>query len=268
MTPSRCDSHNRTMHAEFACTHALANSPPTFWTISSHFSFCIFAHLYLFLHLGPTNSTCKVFTRPNNKQQQCSTVFHPTTRITLPMSICATCIPLSYLPSLVMLLSETHVALLIKDKQCTEIHPNRPLSHQSICALLTKPTATFGVGRHSPNVQLHVTPAVVFIVVVLVACFTTSAALKTGCLLPTSLATFCCNPHRRRLLAGQGEGRGGGVGFGGKLSRFGFETKCCGGSATLQDRFRLTRMDTETKHGRTKFSNERITECATSQPHI
>ena len=180
MTPSRCDSHNRTMHAEFACAHALASSPPTFWTISSRFSFCIFAHLYLFLHLGPTNSTCKVFTRPNNKQQQCSTVFHPTTRITLPMRICAACFTLSCLPLLVMLLSETHVALLIKDKQCTEIHPNRPLSHQSICALLTKPPATFGAGRHSPNVQLHVTPAVVFIVVVLV-CFTASAALKTGC---------------------------------------------------------------------------------------
>ena len=82
------------------------------------------------------------------------------------MRICAACFTLSCLPLLVMLLSETHVALLIKDKQCTEIHPNRPLSHQSICALLTKPTATFGAGRHSPNVQLHVTPAVVFIIVV------------------------------------------------------------------------------------------------------
>ena len=168
MTPSRCDSHNRTMHAEFACAHALASSPPTFWTISSRFSFCIFAHLYLFLHLGPTESTCKFLTRPNNKQQQCSTAFHPTTMITLPQKICATCFSLSCLPSLVMLLSETHVVLLIKDKQCTDIHPNRPRSHQSICALLTKPTATFGAGRHSPNVQLHVTPAVVFIVVALV----------------------------------------------------------------------------------------------------
>ena len=213
MTPSRCDSHNRTMHAEFACAHALASSPPTFWTISSHFSFCIFAHLYLFLHLGPTNSTCKVFTRPNNKQQQCSTVFHPTARITLPMRICAACFTLSCLPLLVMLLSETHVALLIKDKQCTEIHPNRPLSHQSICALLTKPTATFGAGRHSPNVQLHVTPAVVFIVVVLVAYFTASAALKTGChsahqlghlLLSSALSSSSCRAGRR-------EGGGGGL---------------------------------------------------------
>ena len=56
--------------------------------------------------------------------------------------------------------------LLIKDKQCIEIHPNKPLSHQSICALLTKPTATFGASRHSPNVQLHVTPTMVFIIVV------------------------------------------------------------------------------------------------------
>ena len=166
---------------KFTCAHALASIPPTFGTISSRFSFSIVAHVYLFLPLGPTESTCKFLTRPNNKQQQCSTAFHPTTMITLPQKICATCFSLSYLPSLVMLLSVTHVVLLIKDKQCTDIHPNRPRSHQSICALLTKPTATFGAGRHSPNVQLHVTPAVVFIIVVLVACFTASAALKTGC---------------------------------------------------------------------------------------
>ena len=174
------------------------------------------------------------------------------------MRICAACFPLSYLPLLVMLLSETHVALLIKDKQCTEIHPNRPLSHQSICALLTKPTATFGAGRHSPNVQLHVTPAVVFIVVVLVAYFTTSAALKTGCLLPTSLATFCCNSHRRRLLAGQGEGGGGGW------------------REAEPPRLR-NQMLRGFRHPARSFSahtnghrrhNERITECATSQPHI
>ena len=128
------------------------------------------------------------------------------TRITLLMRTCAACFPLSCLPLLVLLLSEMHVALLIKDKLCTEIHPNRPPSHQSICALLTKPTATFGAGRHSPNVQLHVTPAVVFIVVVLVACFTASAALTTGChsahqlghlLLSSALSSSSCRAGRR-----------------------------------------------------------------------
>ena len=169
MTSSRCDSHNRIMHAVnfHAPMHSLASHRLS-GRFPHVFRFVFFIPLYLFLHLGPTDSTCKFFTRPNNKQQQCSTAFHPTTRITLPMRICAACIPLSYLPLLVMLLSETHVALLIKDKQCTKIHPNRPLSHQSICALLTKPIATFGAGRHSPKVQLHITPAVVFIVVVLV----------------------------------------------------------------------------------------------------
>ena len=56
-----------------ACEFALASIPPICWTISSRFSFSIFAHLYSFLHLGPTYSTCKFFTRPNNKQQQCNT---------------------------------------------------------------------------------------------------------------------------------------------------------------------------------------------------
>ena len=198
MTPMRCDSHNRIEHA--ANLHAPIHSPASH-RLSGRFprvfSFCIVAHLYLFLHLGPTGATCKFFTRPNNKQQQCSTAFHPTTMITLPMRICATCFSLSCLPLLVMLLSETHVALLIKDKQCTEIHPNRPRSHQSICALLTKPTATFGAGRHSPNVQLHVSPAVVFIVVALVHASQRLQLSKLVAILPTSLATCCCHPHRR-----------------------------------------------------------------------
>ena len=170
------------------------------------------------------------------------------------MRICATCFTLSCLPLLVMLLSETHVALLIKDKQCTEIHPNRPLSHQSICALLTKPTATFGADRHSPNVQVHTTPAVVFIVVILVAYFTASATLKTDChsahqlgnlLLSSALSSSSCRAGRR-------EGGVGGVG--GKLSRLGFETKCCGGLHHPARSFISSQNGHRDTHRRAEFS--------------
>ena len=95
------------------------------------------------------------------------------------------CIPIGCLPLLVILLPETHVAFLIKDEQCTETHPSRSLSHQSIYTLLTKPIATFGAGRHSPNVQLHITPAVVFIVVVLVTSLASTIAGHSPLLIAT-----------------------------------------------------------------------------------
>ena len=224
--------------------------------------------MYLFLPLGPTDSTCKVFTCPNNKQQQCSTAFHPTTIITLPQKICATCFSLSCLPSLVMLLSETHVVLLIKDKQCTDIHPNRPRRHQSICALLTKPTATFGAGRHSPNVQLHVTPAVVFIVVALVIHPLHSICSSLNWL------PFCppaCPPAAviRIVVSSRRAGRrGGGVCPRGKLSRLSSETKCCGGFATPPGPFSAhSNGHGDQTHGRPEFRQTmnrlQITKCAT-----
>ena len=108
---------------KYACTHALTSIPSRFWTISSHFSFRILCPLVFVLASLANRFHLQVLMRPNNKQQQCSMAFHPTTRITLPMRICTACIPLSCLPLLVMLLFETHVALLIKDKQCIEINP-------------------------------------------------------------------------------------------------------------------------------------------------
>ena len=147
--------------------------------------------------------------------------------ITLPQKICATCFSLSCLPSLVMLLSETHVVLLIKDKQCTDIHPNRPRSHQTICALFTKPTATFGAGRHSPNVQLHVLPAVVFIVVALVIHPLHSICSSLNWLPSCPPA---CPPATviRIVVSSRRAGRRRGGGPRGKLSRLSSETKCCG----------------------------------------
>ena len=111
-----------------------------------------------------------------------------------------------------MLLSETHVVLLIKDKQCTDIHPNRPRSHQSICALLTKPTATFGAGRHSPNVQLHVTPVVVLLVIIIVFLLLLDnyTARSTGRHSAHQLVRQLLSSASSSLLVGLGE-EGGGV---------------------------------------------------------
>ena len=69
-------------------------------------------------------------------------------------------------PSRLFVLTKDSTTL--KDEQCIDTHHNKSHSHQNICALLTNPTATFGAARHSPNVQLHVTPAVVFIIIVVV----------------------------------------------------------------------------------------------------
>ena len=238
---------------DFACAHALVSIHRLSGRFPCVFHSLFFAHLYLFLHLGPTDSTCKFFTRPSNKQQQCNTAFCPMTRITLPMRICAACIPLSCLPLLVMLLSETHVALLIKDKQCTEIHPNRPLSHQSICALLTKPTATFGGGRHSPNVQLHITPIVVFIVVVLVHLLhSICSSLKIGCHHAHQLGHLLLSSALSSPLARQGEvcvcGWGGGVGKEAEPPRL-QNQMLWGYPPPRRIVYRLTEQDTETHTG-------------------
>ena len=53
-------------------------------------------------------------------------------------------------------------------EQCTNTHQIGPTATTICCVPLTNPTAKFGAGRHSPNVQLHVTPVEVFLVIVLV----------------------------------------------------------------------------------------------------
>ena len=182
--------------------------------------------------------------------------------ITPLMKIHALCFSLGCLPLLVILLIGRMSPFSSKTNNAQRhTLTGSSASQQSICAFLPKPTTTFGAGRQSPNVQLHVTFVVVLLVIIIILLLlldnhtARSAGRHSAHQLDRSLlssTSSSSSPLAMQLLlqlcATNSQIGGKGWGWGGSSKGSGAASapkpNVAGVSATPQDRFRLTRTDT------------------------